>query len=380
MINIEKLKAKYHPLLQSLVDDLSGAALPTLYFQPKGLGQHVVKRIHQLNEKYRPTPWLTNTHFHMLFFDLVKKKTINFKYDSTEILTMRDGGQTALVWAGYHLPPHVPTVVVMHTITGTPESMSELVQDIQQHTGWRVVLCLRRGHADLPLTVPKINILGSTDDLREQLAVIQQRFPQSLLYSIGSSAGSGLLIRYLGEEGSKSRIKAAFAYCPGYNTDEAFSKAHQVYSRLMVKRLIKQFVAPHLDKLTHLSTLQALRNAQDLAAFQANIYELAGFSSYEAYSQASNPMRVFKDIKVPLMVLNAEDDLLCRIENVYPYLDDIQHMPNVVLVTTPKGSHCAYYEGWQATSWAGRLMANYFKAVSELGDTKKTRQPKAPAA
>ena len=380
MINIERLKAKYHPLLQSFVDDMSGAAIPTLYFQPKGLGQHIVKRIHQLNEKYRPTPWLTNTHFHMLFFDLVKKKTINFKYDRTELLTMSDGGQTALVWAGYHLPPQVPTVVVMHTITGTPESMSELVQDIQQHTGWRVVLCLRRGHAELPLTVPKINILGSTDDLREQLAVIQQQFPQSALYAIGSSAGSGLLIRYLGEEGSQSKIKAAFAYCPGYNTDEAFSKAHQVYSRLMVKRLIKQFVAPHLDKLTHLSTLQALQHAQDLAAFQANIYELAGFSSYEAYSEASNPMRVFKDITVPLMVLNAEDDLLCRIENVYPYLDDIQHMPNVVLVTTPKGSHCAYYEGWGATSWSGRLMANYLKTVHQLPPSGKFKARHAPAA
>jgi len=35
-------------------------------------------------------------------------------------------------------------------------------------------------------------------------------------------------------------------------------------------------------------------------------------------------------------------------------------MKNVTLVVTPKGSHCAYYEGWRATSWAHRLMADFF--------------------
>ena len=82
---------------------------------------------------------------------------------------MRDGGQTALAWCGHGLPADTPTILVLHTLTGSPQSMAELVQDLHRETGWRVVVCLRRGHADLPLSTPRLNILGCTDDLREQL-------------------------------------------------------------------------------------------------------------------------------------------------------------------------------------------------------------------
>ena len=57
--------------------------------------------------------------------------------------------------------------------------MREVVRDLNRYTGWRIALCLRRGHADLPMPVPKMNLFGSTDDLREQIAFIQITFPSS---------------------------------------------------------------------------------------------------------------------------------------------------------------------------------------------------------
>jgi predicted alpha/beta-fold hydrolase len=63
---------------------------------------------------------------------------------------------------------------------------------------------------------------GSTDDLKEQLTHIQHIFPESDLYAVGSSAGTGLLVRYLGEQGLDTPFKAAFAMCPGYNTEIGF--------------------------------------------------------------------------------------------------------------------------------------------------------------
>ena len=334
----------------------SRAARPTVY----GSGQAWQQALPQRTAPYKPTPWLPNAHWQLLFFDGIRKRSLRFDYDRHDVLTMSDGGQTALAWSGYALPADMPTIVLLHTITGSADSMREMVRDLRQYTGWRVVLCLRRGHGELPLPVAKINILGCTDDLHQQLQVIQQHFPQSPLYAIGSSAGSGLLVRYLGEHGERAVFKAAFAYCPGYNTDEAFGKAHKVYSRLMAKKLIRRFVQPHRLRLTHLATLNALTKAKDLASFHAHSYELAGFASYADFNQASNPMQVFANIRTPLLVLNAEDDPVCKIDNLYPYLPLIEKMPNVLVVTTAKGSHCAYYEGWGARSWAHRLMANYF--------------------
>jgi predicted alpha/beta-fold hydrolase len=340
---------------------------PRVHCHDNPQNRHIVAALPQLQGAFRPTPWLFNAHAQLIFHGLRKGPPAAPVYDHYERLTMSDGGHTALAWRGYGLPADVPTVVVLHTITGSPQSMAELVQDLHAGTGWRIVLCVRRGHADLPLVTPRFNILGSTADLREQLQVIRTRFPASVLYGVGTSAGSGLLARYLGEEGAAAPFRAAFAYCPGYNTDDGFDKTHPFYSRLMTKKLVRQFITPHLPRIAHLPTTARLRNAADLADFHRHMYELAGYGSYAEYAAASNPMRVFDAIKTPLMILNAEDDPVCRIGNVAPYLESMRRMPEVVLVTTAEGSHCAHYEGWSARSWSGRLMGSYFRVMHEYG-------------
>ncbi len=61
---------------------------------------------------------------------ILLEKSIKLEYDRIDQLTMSDGGITAIAWYGYNLPADTPTVVIMHTITGTPESMRELVRDL----------------------------------------------------------------------------------------------------------------------------------------------------------------------------------------------------------------------------------------------------------
>ncbi len=50
-------------------------------------------------------PWLTNSHVHLLYFDLIRKQTIKLAHDRIDQLTMSDGGITAIAWYGYNLPP-----------------------------------------------------------------------------------------------------------------------------------------------------------------------------------------------------------------------------------------------------------------------------------
>lgn len=328
----------------------------------------LVAALPMLHDDFTPTPWLLNAHGQLIFYSLRKLSQQRRQrrvplYDHRDTLTLRDGGVSALHWCGHDLPAEAPTIVVLHTLTGSPDSMAELVRDLRAGTGWRVVLCLRRGHADLPLVTPRFNLMGCTDDLREQLAVIQARFPASPLYAVGSSAGSGLLVRYLGEAGEAAPFRASVAYCPGYDIDQGFDQVHPRYSRMMAKKLVRQFITPNAQRLAHLKTLPRLHAAEDLATLHRAMYELAGHDDYAAYDRASNPMHVFAGIRVPLLVLNAEDDPVCRIGNVEPWLDTMRAMPNVMLVTTAEGSHCAHYEGWRARSWSARLMCSYFLAL-----------------
>ncbi|MBD8008658.1 MULTISPECIES: YheT family hydrolase [Acinetobacter] len=362
---MKMLLKKMGQLSSEYLDRFSGADQPTLYYNPNGIFSGLIEYLPQLKQKYRPTPWLANAHAHILYLDLIKKRTIKLRYDLLEQLKMSDGGITGIAWYGLDLPANTPTIVLLHTITGSPESMRELVRDLHKYTGWRVALCLRRGHAHLPMPVPKMNLFGSTQDLREQLLYIQDKFPQSDLYGVGSSAGTGLLVRYLGEEGEQTPLKAAFALCPGYDMETGFDYVHPFYSKVMTKKLIKRFIQPYQETWQVCPSWKRLLEVKDLSEFERLYFELAGFKDYVSYTQATNPIYVFENVKIPLMILNSEDDPVCNIRNLEPHKDKIRAMPNIVVITTKRGSHCGFYQGlMQTESWATRLMADYLIHLS----------------
>jgi predicted alpha/beta-fold hydrolase len=303
------------------------------------------------------------------------------RYERTDILRMRDGGTTALDWIGLDNEPATPTLVVLPSITGDAQSMRSMVRDLRRATGWRIVVCTRRGHGDLELTSPNLNTMGSTADLREQLARIGELFPDSPLYAVGVSAGSAVLVRYLGEEGPHSMIRAGVAYCPGYDIGVAWHRVQPFYDRLMSWRLKQYFLARHAPALKHFGTYDACLATRDLAGFHEHLYEMAGCVDLEDYLARSNPMQVMADVAVPVLIINAADDPVCVDANARDHIDAVRRVPDALLVRTARGSHCAFHEGWSARSWANRLMANYLLAAFErrgkqtrVGDGRKSRR------
>ena len=343
----------------------TAALQPHLVYQDNRQNQQIIQALPALSRRFFPTFWMFNTHLQLIVLGLKKGLGARLEYDQAQTLTMSDGGTTALYWLGLDKPADTPTILVLHTITGSPHSMRGLVRDVARFSGFRVVLCVRRGHGDLPLTTARINTMGDTADLREQISEIQQRFPQSPLYAIGSSAGSGLLVRYLGEAGDDTPVQAAMAFCPGYNIEVAFQRSHSFYSRMMAKKLIRQFITSHIPAFSGLRTYQQCIQAENLHDFHQNLYECAGFATLQDFMDASNPMKVFREIRVPLLILNSEDDPVCHIDNAWEYEQQIRAMPNMLLAVTRRGSHCAYFSGPLAHPWGHQLAADYFRASYE---------------
>lgn len=339
---------------------------PTLVFRASDFNRRIVERVSILRRPYRPSPWLYNTHLQLAWLLLLEALAPPLRYERIDMLRMRDGGTTSLDWLGLECPPQTPTLVLLHTVTGNPRSMRLMARDLRDATGWRVVLCTRRGHGGLPVTAPVINTMGCTDDLREQLRRIEDRFPDSPIYAIGASAGSGLLVRYLGEEGAGSRIRAGVAYCPGYDIGVAWTRVRPFYSRAMATRLKRHFLESQQPVFGHLATYAPCLAATDLAEFHDRLYEIAGCADRDDYLARSNPVKVFKDVAVPLLVLNADDDPVCVVDNTLDHLDTIRALPKTLLVRTARGSHCAFYEGWTARSWAHRLLAEYLVETHAL--------------
>jgi predicted alpha/beta-fold hydrolase len=339
-------------------------ASPQLDFNPSPFIERLVARLDQLHRPYVPTPWLFNAHLQLLWLLARDAIAPALKYERTEILRMSDGGTTALDWIGLDAPPSSPTLVVLPSIGGDAQSMRHIVRDLRRSTGWRIVVCTRRGHGDLPLTTPQLNTMGSTHDLREQLAHIRETFPDSPLHAIGVSAGSALLVRYLGEEGASSQIRSAVAYCPGYDISVAWTRAHPRYSRLMARRLKQYFLARHASALQHFGSYKAALATTDLTGLHEQLYEIAGYPDYAGYLRGSNPVLVMDQVAVPVMIINSLDDPVCVAANAADHVEAVRGVPDALLVRTAHGSHCAFFEGWSPRSWANRLMAGYLLATA----------------
>ncbi len=99
---MKMLLKKLGQLSSEYLDRFSGARRADLYYNPNGVFSRLIERLPQLQQKYRPTPWLANAHAHILYFDLIKKRTIKLKYDALEQLkSVRWWNyRYCLVWTG----------------------------------------------------------------------------------------------------------------------------------------------------------------------------------------------------------------------------------------------------------------------------------------
>ena len=334
---------------------------PQYFHHPESSNISYLKKSVFLKHPYVVSPWFTNPHLQIIYHTIKQQQQQNDLPLIIEDLSMPDGGITQLAWLNQETTPDTPTIVILHTITGSPRSMKTMLEDLSKLTSWRIVMCLRRGHTLQHYPFTKINLMGDVPDLKIQIEHIQQKFPKSSLYAVGSSAGTALLARYLGEVNKETPFKAAFAYAPGYNLETAFNRIASPYDWYMARKIKKAFFKPHHEQLTQLEDYQEILKIKRLSQLQKSIYHLAGFDSYDDYLQACNPIQVFSDVAIPTLILNAEDDPICHIDNAKQYLYIVENNPFLTLLTTKYGSHCMHYQGWRRPkSWAHLLIADYF--------------------
>ncbi|MCC6763132.1 MAG: alpha/beta hydrolase [Deltaproteobacteria bacterium] len=339
---------------------------PELVYRETPFLTHVRTRCATLREPYRPPWWGANRHLQLALLAWRNARTPPLCYDETEMLPLPDGGTVSLDWLGLEGPPATPLVVVLPTICGDGQTMRRTVGALRRRLGWRIVVCNRRGHGALPLTAPRFSTLGATADLRVQLGRIRARVPAAPLYAVGVSAGSGLLVRYLGEEGARAPFAAAVAYCPGYDTTHAFHRVHRLYARYLLGAVRRYFLERHAATLATHPGWDAAMQSRTIGELHDRQHPFAGFASADDYHAHTNPMRVADAVGVPLLILNAADDPVCAHANVEEHRGLFGRVPESLLVLTARGSHCAFFEGhWRPRSWAHRLIAEYFGAVHE---------------
>jgi predicted alpha/beta-fold hydrolase len=314
-----------------------------------------------------PSWYLRSAHLQNAMTVLRGNSAPALRWEREDRLTMPDGGTVSVQWTGLAADAATPVLVLLHTITGSGDDLRRFIASLRKRLGWVVAVCNRRGHGGLELTAPRINTLGSTDDLRLQLALIQQRRPAAALYGVGVSAGSGLIVRYLGEEGAQSMLRAGVALCPAYDIRDAFRYANRAYDRYLTRRLVEFFLRRNHAALAGVDGFENCAASRTLTEFHDRLFPLAGFASRDEYYLHSNPMEVAHGVDVPVLVINAADDPVCVERNVRTHLAALRGLRRMSLAVTRHGGHCGFFESRASQeSWSDRVIAEYFLATHRL--------------
>lgn len=205
---------------------------------------------------------------------------------------------------------------------------------------WTVCVHNRRGHDKL-LTRAKWNIFGSVKDLKFITKnYIKKRYPNAKLLMLGISAGAGLTIRYFGEETGQYIAGACISGC--YGIENIMNRPQFPYNWAILNKM-KYFLQKNKHVLKNCHGFHACMKSKDPREFLDNVYNMAGYSSKEAfYNNGGSAIKTFKHIKTPLYLLNAEDDPIAVVNNCTEWLHTIMSNNKILFELTAYGSHCAF--------------------------------------
>ncbi|XP_006813521.1 protein ABHD15-like [Saccoglossus kowalevskii] len=343
--------------------------IPQLHYKDSTLTKHLLNKCTRLTRPYRPTFWASNCHLQTM---------LNMVWPQPEVLfrrvyfQLKDDGIVALDWVVANpirrVHDRTPVAIIIAGLTGDANSVADICKEATKH-GLRAVVFNKRGHGGSALTTPKLQSFGDTSDLRQVVKYIRDLYKHARVTAIGVSAGSGLLVSYLGEYGSSTYISAAVCISPGYSAQDMIENntIRRPYDWILLQQM-KCLLAKHAVALANIIDVDRAFRSRTLSEFDLAVYcKLYGYEELDSYWEKNDPMREVDEVAIPILCINSLDDPVCCKDNI-PY-DLFTMLPNFLLVTTEYGGHCGFFEGWQPESWANRLALDYIDAVLEFLST-----------
>jgi predicted alpha/beta-fold hydrolase len=226
--------------------------------------------------------------------------------------------------------------------------------------GWAVISYSRRGHG-VPLAQPIFNTVGCQRTFRRVLELARARFPELPLFAVGSSAGSSMVARYLGDSGEESAIAGAALISPGYDFEAAQLLMPELGSRLCVIRLKNYFLWPNAELLqSHCAqTFARLAGATTVREWHDAQFRFAGHESRAAYMAEHDPAPVLADIRVPVLYLSAMDDPLFPRDLTQRFRGLADVCDTATVVQTRRGGHVSFMEGLWPRPWDEHVIEDF---------------------
>jgi predicted alpha/beta-fold hydrolase len=262
------------------------------------------------------------------------------------------------------------TVVVLHGLEGSSSvHYMRGVADKAYRRGWNAVLLNQRNCGGTEHLTPGLYHSGLTADPRAVIESLAASDGLTRVAVVGYSLGGNLTVRLAGELGSaRSPVEAVVAICPTIDLERCVraierraNVAYQVnFVRNLRARMRRKSAAwPGAFDLSPLGRIWTIRTFDDVYTAPHH-----GFGDARNYYQQASAMRVVDRIRIPALILAAEDDPFVPASQFRE--PAVRDNPHVIVHLSAHGGHCGFIEraaDGDDGYWAERTALGFLDAV-----------------
>ena len=316
-------------------------------------------------EPFNPSPLWLNAHAQTILANSLRP--VNGVVFHRLRLDTHDGDFIDLDFAsvpGIKLPSSAPLVLLLHGLEGSARSSYayEMYRQLARRGIRSVGMNYRSCSGEMNRT-QSLYHAGKTDDVELVVNWLQDRMPGVHLGAVGFSLGANMLLKYLGEKGEDTAVRAAAVVSPPFDlgrVSEAFEKSEgRRYARRFLRELQSKALV-HARRNGSPVNLHRIMNVQSMRDFDdAFTAPLHGFRDAAEYYAVNSSGNFVPDIRVKTLVMRALDDPF--------FASDIPHAvlaanENIIPALTPHGGHVGFAEGNHPRKfryWAERQAARF---------------------
>lgn len=256
------------------------------------------------------------------------------------------------------------TVVLVHGLEGS--SNSRYISGLAArawNAGCNVVRMNMRNCGNTDHLTPTLYHSGLSGDVSAVVRHFATMHGLTKVALVGYSMGGNLVLKHAGEWGRLSPLCAVAAVCPAIDlaagADALHEPANRGYEWHFLRGLMRRYrrkaaLYPQIYPLRGVGPVKSLRQFDDRI-----VARHCGFRDADDYYYRAASARVVDRIAVPTFILQAQDDPFIRL--LPETRATIRNNPNITLVETPNGGHCAYLSGDRGDEihWAEATVMRY---------------------
>jgi predicted alpha/beta-fold hydrolase len=255
-------------------------------------------------------------------------------------------------------PAKRPVAILVHGVGGSSESRYVLRAAVSLYrVGWHVVrLDLRGAGASIP-DAPSLYHAGLTEDPRAALAHFAKDPRVSGVALVGFSLGGHVLLRLAGELAADVDPMLRGVVSISAPVDLTRVTAHMerkrsfFYHAYVLKNLVRQgrdYARAHPDRARYDGG--ALWRTRSVREYDTRVIApMHGFASAEEYYVRASAGPLLSRIKVPTLLVHAEDDPMVPGDSVRPWLRDAPAA--LEQAWSLRGGHVGWFAAMDEPSW-----------------------------